>query len=129
MKTHRGTDPAEWEIEALIEALGALDDQARTGALSLVAHHLTVEIRILLSDPLCDQRVLDRVRAINEFEHHLTSRLHPNGLRSGEGDMALLADIVADAARCGLTSAVKRGLVIAIRNALADTPKAIAAAH
>jgi hypothetical protein len=128
MKVCKGTDPAEWETEALIKALGALDDKARTGALSLLAHHLTVEIRILLSDPLCDQRVLDRVRAVNEFEHHLTSRLHPNGLRSGEEDMVLLADIVADAARCGLTRAVKRGIVIAVRNALADTPKAIAAA-
>ena len=30
MKTRKETDPAEWEIEALIEALGALDDKART---------------------------------------------------------------------------------------------------
>jgi hypothetical protein len=123
------TDPAKWEIEALIEALGALDEEARTGALSVLAHHLTVEIRILLSDPHLDDQVLERVRAVNEFEHHLTSRLHPAGLRSAEGDMALLADIVADAAKCGLTGAVRRGIVIAARNALAGTPKAIAAAH
>ena len=69
------------------------------------------------------------LRAVNEFEHHLTSRLHPAGLRPADGDTALLADIVADAARCGLTNAVKRGLVIAARNALADTPRRIATAH
>jgi len=129
MKTRKETDPAEWEIEALIEALGALDDKARTSALSVLAHHLTVEIRILLSDSPFDEKVLDRVRAVNEFEHHLTSRLHPAGLRPADGDTALLADIVADAARCGLTNAVKRGLVIAARNALADTPRRIATAH
>ena len=129
MKTPKMTNPAEWEVEALILAIGALDDEARTGALSVLAHYLTVEIRILLSDPPFDQQVLERVRAVNEFEHHLTSRLHPAGLRPAEGDRALLADIVADAARCGLTSAVKRELVIAARNALAGTPKAIAAAH
>ena len=72
MKTRKETDPAEWEIEALIEALGALDDKARTSALSVLAHHLTVEIRILLSDSPFDEKVLDRVRAVNEFEHYLT---------------------------------------------------------
>ena len=129
MRTRRVTDPAQWEIGTLIEALGALDDKKRTGALSLLAHHLTVEIRALLSAPRIDQQVLERVRAVNEFEHHLTSRLHPDGLRSAAGDMSLLADIVGDAERCGLTSAVKRGLVIAARNALTGTAKAIAAAH
>ena len=36
-------------------AIGALDDEARTGALSVLAHDLTVEIRILLSDPPFDR--------------------------------------------------------------------------
>ena len=40
MKTPKMTDPAEWEVEALIEAIGALDDEARTGALSVLAHIL-----------------------------------------------------------------------------------------
>lgn len=126
--TPRPTDPSRWGIDALIALLGSLDDEARTGALSVVAHHLTVEIRMLLSDPPFDQPVLDRVRAINEFEHHLTSRLHPDGSRSSEGDIALLRDIAADAARCSLTPAIRRALVIATRNALTDS-KLPAAAH
>ena len=44
MKTPKMTNPAEWEVEALILAIGALDDEARTGALSVLAHYLTVEI-------------------------------------------------------------------------------------
>lgn len=127
MRARRVADPAQWETEALVEALGALDDKTRTGALSVLAHHLTVEIRMLLSDPPSDRQLLDRVRSINEFQHHLTSRLHPDELRSAEGDMALLSDIVADAERCGLLTAVKRGLVIAARNALTNTRKPVAA--
>jgi hypothetical protein len=119
MTTRKQTDPEKWDIDTLIESLGVLNDEARTAALSVFAHHLTVEIRVLLSVPPFDQPVLDRVRAVNEFEHHLTGRLHPAGLRPPEGDMALLHDIAADAARCGLTAAVKRSLVIAARNAIA----------
>ena len=124
---HKITDPAQWGIDTLIEALGGLGDKARTGALSVFAHHLTVEIRLLLSDPPFDDLVLDRVRAINEFEHHLTSRLHPDRLCSPEGDVSLLSDIAVDGARCGLGAAVKRGLVIAARNALANAKKPVAA--
>jgi len=128
MTTRRQRDPARWDLDTLIASLGALDDEGRTGALSVFAHHLTVEVRILLSDPRFDQSVLDRVRAFNEFEHHLTSRLHPNGLRSAEGDMALLRDIAADAARCSLTPAVRRGFVIAASHALTNA-KMPAEAH
>jgi hypothetical protein len=124
----RRMDPEQWDIDGLIEFIGTLDDETRTGALSVLAHHLTVEVRLLLSDPPFDQPRLDRVRAINEFEHHLTSRLHPAGLRPPEGDVALLRDIVADSARCGLTAAVKRGLATAARNAFASS-KEPAAAH
>ena len=127
MTARKITDPARWDIDTLIGSVGGLGDKARTGALSVFAHHLTVEIRILLSDPPFDDQVLNRVRAVNEFEHHLTSRLHPDGLRSPEGDMSLLSDIAQDAARCGLEAAVKRGLIIAARNALANTKKTVAA--
>ena len=118
MTAHRPKDPGQWDIDTLIESVGALDDKARAGALSVLAHHLTVETRILLSDPPFDDATLARVRAVNEFEHHLTSRLHPDGRRSPEGDISLLNDIAVDAERSGLTAAIKRGLVIAVRNAI-----------
>jgi hypothetical protein len=127
MTARKITDPARWDIDTLIGSLGELGDKTRTGALSVFAHHLTVEIRVLLSAPPFDDEVLNRVRAVNEFEHHLTSRLHPDGLRSPEGDISLLSDIAADAARCGLGAAVKRGLVIAVRNALANDRETVAA--
>lgn len=126
MRTDKQTDPAQWDIGALIKALGALDDEARTAALSVLAHHLTVETRRLLTKTI-DQAVLTRVRAVNEIEHHLTSRLHPDGLRPPEGDAALLRDIASDAARCDLMPAVKRGLVVAMRNALANAKIAVEA--
>jgi hypothetical protein len=127
MLTNKQRDPRSWDFDALIESFGVLDNEARTGALSVFAHHLTVEARTLLSEPPFNQPVLDRVRALNEFEHHLTSRLHPEGLRSAQGDTALLRDIAADAARCSLTSAIQRGLVIAVRNTLANTKLPVAA--
>src|SRR5271170_3737067 len=127
MTARRVIDPARWDVDTLIGSLGKLGEEARTGALSVFAHYLTVEIRTLLSDPPFDDQVLNQVRAVNEFEHHLTSRLHPDGSRSPEGDISLLSDIAADAARCGLESAVKRGLVIAARNALANAKKTVAA--
>ena len=127
MTVSRRANPAEWDIEMLIEALGNLDNRARAGALSVFAHHLTVETRLLLSEGAVDQPIIDRVRTINEFEHHLTSRLHPDGLRAAEGDTSLLRDIADDAARCGLSAAVKRGLVIAVQNALLAAKKPVAA--
>jgi hypothetical protein len=113
-------DPAQWETGALIEGISGLNAAARLGALAVFAHQMTVEIRILLSEGLPDQLTVDRVRAINEFQHQLTSRLHPDESRAPEQDKSMLRDIAADAARCGLTSAIKRGLIIAARNAFAS---------
>src|ERR1700694_1343086 len=111
-------DPADWEIGALVDTIGKLDQTARTGALAVLAHSLTVEIRALLVDPPFSDGVIDRVRQVNEILHHLTSRLNPNHERSSEHDLSLLSALAADAERRGLHSAMKRGLVIAVRNAL-----------
>jgi hypothetical protein len=123
----RNTDPAEWEIGALIESVGRLPENARTAALSVLAHSLTVEIRALLLDSPFSDPVIDRVRQVNECLHHLTSRLNPFHERSPEHDVSLLSALAADAETHGLHSAMKRGLVIAVRNAIARARKPVAA--
>jgi hypothetical protein len=112
-------DPASWAIPSLIEAIAKLEDGRRMAALAVFAHHLTVEIRIALDEPSSRTR-LDQVRQLNEFLHRLTSRLHPSERRSPEDDKSLLEAFAADAERVGLRDGLKRGLVIAARNALVD---------
>lgn len=119
-------DPAGWDIEALIETIGALADAPRTAALAVFAHQLTVEVRVVLDGPFPDPG-FDQVRQLNEFLHHLTSRLHPAHGRSPAGDKSLLDAFAADAARTGLEKSVKRGLVVAVRNAVAKSKQPVAA--
>ncbi|HWD59600.1 MAG TPA: hypothetical protein VG308_15040 [Stellaceae bacterium] len=109
-------DPSGWDIGVLVEAVGLLDDTRRRAALAVFAHHLTVEIRVALDEPM-PHPGLDRIRQLNEFLHHLTSRLHPDERRSAEDDRSLLEAFSADAARVGVEKGLKRGLVIAVRNA------------
>jgi len=119
-------DPSGWDIDTLIEAIGVLGEARRTAALAVFAHHLTVEVRVALDDPM-PHPGLDRVRKLNEFLHHLTSRLHPDERRSSEDDKSLLEAFSADAARVGLEKGLKRGLVIAMRNAQAKTKRPVPA--
>ena len=93
-------DPASRDIESLIEAIGELDDSRRVAALAVLAHHLTVEIRLALDEPF-PARGADLVRQLNEFLHQLTSRLHPADQRLSEDDKSLLRAFAADAARAG----------------------------
>jgi hypothetical protein len=123
----RNVDPGGWESSALIASIGKLDETARTAALAVLAHSLTVEIRALLVEPPFSEAVIARVRQINETLHHLTSRLNPHHERSSEDDLSLLSALATDAARCGLHAAMKRGLVIAVRNSLTHARKPIAA--
>src|ERR1700683_3384170 len=116
MTTYKIVDPAKWDIDTLIGAVGSLDEARRTAALAVLAHHLTVEIRMALDEPF-PHPGLDHVRQLNEFLHHLTSRLHPTPERPSVGDKSLLDAFAADAARVGLEKGLKRGLVIAVRNA------------
>ncbi len=113
-------DPAGWDVDALIEAIRELDDTRRVAALAVFAHYLTVEIRVVLDGSFPDPGV-DQVRQLNEFLHHLTNRLHPSHEASPADDKSLLDAFSADAARTGLEKGLKRGLVIAVRNALAKT--------
>jgi hypothetical protein len=123
----RDLDPARWEIGTLIDSIGKLDETARAAAMAILAHSLTVEIRALLVDPPFSDAVIARVRQINETLHHLTSRLNPHHDRSSDDDLSLLSALAEDAARCGLHAAMKRGLVIAVRNSLTRARKPIAA--
>jgi len=126
MTIAKTSDPSGWDIDALVEAMGMLGEVRRTAALGVLAHHLTVEIRIAL-DELMPHPGLDRVRALNEFLHHLTSRLHPDARRSSEDDKSLLEAFSADAERVGLEKGLKRGLVIAVRNAQAKAKRPVPA--
>jgi hypothetical protein len=113
-------DPAGWDIDALIEAIGELDDTRRTAALAVFAHYLTVEVRVALDGPFPEPG-FEQVRQLNEFLHHLTSRLHPSHGRASAEDKSLLDAFAADAARTGLEKGLMRGLATAVRNALATT--------
>ena len=119
MTTAQLRDPASWTISALVKAIVQLDNRRRAAALAVFAHHLTVEIRIALDEPY-SQSALDQVRQLDEFLHQLTSRVHPTERRSSADDKSLLEAFAADAERVGLENGLKRGLVIAVRNALAD---------
>jgi hypothetical protein len=119
-------DPGAWDIDTLVEAVGALDAARRTIALAVLAHHLTVEVRVAVDEPM-PHPGLDRVRQLNEFLHHLTSRLDPEESRSAADDKSLLEAFAADAARVGLEKGLKRGLVIAVRNARAKAKRPVAA--
>ena len=119
MTIPKTSDAASWTVEALIETMGELDDGQRAAALAVFAHHMTVEIRIALDEPF-PHPGMDQVRQLNEFLHHLTARLHPSEHRSPADDKSLLEAFAADASKVGLERGLKRGLVIAVRNALAD---------
>jgi hypothetical protein len=69
---------------------------------------------VALDEPLPSPG-LDQVRELNEFLHHLTSRLFPEERRSADDDKSLLRAFAVDAARVGLEKGLKRGLVIAVR--------------
>src|SRR6185312_5332349 len=51
MTSPKFVDPGDWDVEALIDAIGALGDSRRRAALAVLAHHLTVEIRLALDEP------------------------------------------------------------------------------
>lgn len=126
MTTSEIADPGDWDVDTLIDAIGALGEARRTTALSVLAHHLTVELRIALDEPM-PHPGLDRVRQLNEFLHHLTSRLDPDERRLANDDRALLEAFSADAARVGLEKGLKRGLVIAVRYTRAETKRPVPA--
>ncbi|HZK92011.1 MAG TPA: hypothetical protein VFC56_17865 [Stellaceae bacterium] len=126
MTTSKVSDPANWDVETLIEAVGGLEDARRAAALAVFAHHLTVEIRVVLDGSFPEPGFV-QVRQLNEFLHQLTSRLHPADGRSAEDDKSLLDAFAVDAARVGLDKSLKRGLMIAVRNALATAKRPVPA--
>jgi hypothetical protein len=126
MTTSKLRDPTAWDLDSLVEAVGMLDEPRRTTALAVLAHHLTVEVRIALDEPM-PHPGLDRIRQLNEFLHHLTSRLDPEESRSADHDRSLLEAFAADAARVGLEKGLKRGLVIAVRYAQAKAKRPVPA--
>lgn len=111
-------DPAGWDVDSLIETIRELDDTRRTAAIAVLAHHLTVEVRVVMDGPFPDPG-FEQVQQLNEFLHQLTSRLHPSHGTSSADDKSLLDAFAADATRTGLEKGLRRGLVIAVRNALA----------
>jgi|ERR1700730_7996267 hypothetical protein len=104
------------EFSGELAKFASLDREARMAALAIVAHDITVGIRSELSDlPL--PAAADRVRALNEYLHQITGRIHASNDHSGDGERELLEDIAKDAEERDLGWVVMRRLGAAVRQA------------
>ena len=109
--------PSKFEAELITFA--SLDRQSRMIALAIIAHDLTVAIRSGLLD-LPSPSAIEKVQALNEYLHQVTSRIYTSNEQSGHEECELLRDIADEAAAKGLKWAVLRRLGPALRQVLAE---------
>ena len=122
MNSHSTIDP---KFEADLQRFLALDRQGRMAALAIVAHDLTVDVRVALLD-LPSPEAVERLRVLNEFLHQITGRIHASDEHSARGESELLRDIAQEAEEKGLKGVVVRRLDAAVRHST-RTPKRSAA--
>jgi hypothetical protein len=115
--------PRPFDLEDVLAEFVRLPEDARGAFLSIVAHSLTVDMRVALLDrPIADKEA-DRAWRLNEWLHQLTSSLNPCSQRGAEGETELLRSIATASFLYGLEAAIGRAIATAAGNTVASAKK------
>ncbi|HTQ34713.1 MAG TPA: hypothetical protein VMI30_11120 [Stellaceae bacterium] len=109
------TNPPSSKFHAELIRFASLDKDSRIAVLAMIAHDLTVGIRSALLD-LPSPEAAKKIRALNEYIHQITGRIHTSDELSGNDESDLLRDVAYEADAKSLTSVVERRLGPAIRH-------------
>jgi hypothetical protein len=106
------------DVDRVLEQFEHLDCDARRAFLCIIAHDLTVAIRSIVFDPPVTETGLDRVKAINESLHQLTSCVNPYKRWSAHDEVLLIRGIVDSSFEHGFDSWIGRAVAVAAGNTI-----------
>jgi hypothetical protein len=119
--------PRSFDLEDVLVDFVRLPEEARANFLGIIAHSLTVDVRVALLDRPIPDADADRAWQVNEWLHQLTSCLTPKQRRGADGEAELIRAIAASSFRYGLDAAVGRAVATAAGNTIASARKLAAA--
>ena len=119
-------DPDSVDADGIVRSFARLSKEAKVAFWCAFAHSLTVDVRAILMDETVSRPRLDRLKAINEIFHQVTSCLNPIKRQSAEpyDDAELLRAILTDAGEGGLRPALLRAAAAADRTVRRTAPSA-----
>ena len=106
------------DVDQVLEQFEHLDEDARSAFLCTLTHDLTVAIRSIIFDPPVTEAGFDRVKAINESLHQLTSCVNPQKRWSARDEVLLIRGIIESSFEHGFDTWIGRALAVAAENAI-----------
>ena len=106
------------DVEQVLGQFEHLNADARSAFLCTLAHDLTVAIRSIVYDPPVTELGVDRVKAINESLHQLTSCVNPHKRWSAREEAMLIRGIIESSFEHGFDTWIGRAVAVAAGNAI-----------
>lgn len=120
--------PQPFDLEDVLAGYARLSAEKRRAFLSILAHSLTVDMRVALIDRPISAEDTDRAWQLNEWLHHLTSCFDPGAAWGAEAESELIRSMATGSFRLGLDTAIGRAVATAAGNTMAPVKKKLAAA-
>jgi hypothetical protein len=118
--------PRPFDLDDVLSQFVRLPEDARGSFLSILAHSLTVDMRMALLDRPISETDAGKAWQLNEWFHHLTSCLDPHHRWSADSEAELIRNIAVESFRLGLEAAVGRAVATAAGNIIAPAQRAAA---
>jgi hypothetical protein len=119
--------PRAFDLDYVLAEFVQLPEEVRGSFLSILAHSLTVDMRVALLDRPISETDAGKAWQLNEWLHHLTSCLNPDRRWGAQSEAELIRSIALESFRLGLEGAVGRAVATAAGNAIspAKAPAAV----